>query len=234
MNVREVLYNNFNLELPTSKPLWTPKEGLQAVQPPLGNIETAQQKRLDLFNSMQINTNIVDLKGRILVANIPRKVAEIANEITSERKRYENIAHYFPNPIKWFHIGLLHQMECSLNFHCYLGNGQPYYKKTTKVPKGRGAFKSFEAGCIDAIKLDGLNNIQDWSIGNTLYVLELFNGAGYEKYHNTHSPYIWSGSNWYTSGYYIADSVYSTTTVSQQIGIGLIFKKLVESGVTTP
>ena len=55
-----------------------------------------------------------------------------------------------------------------------------------------------------------------------------FNGYGYEDYRGIHSPYIWSGSNHYTAGLYIADSVYSKTAVSQQIGIALILKKLIE------
>ena len=91
-----------------------------------------------------------------------------------------------------------------------------------------GSFKSFESGAIDAIQYDKLDLVQDWSVGNTLYILEGFNGLGYDLYKGINSPYIWSGSNHYTSGKYIADSVYSKTAVSTQIGIALLYKGLFE------
>ena len=242
MGLRELIYKGFHLEFPNSKPLWTPEQGLQSIISDNGNIikeytepqgivikETPQQKRERLFDTMVINKNIVDLKGRILVANVPEIVEMKVARMVRNKDRYERISHYFGNPIRWFHIALLHEMECTQNFNCYLGNGQPYKKKTTIVPKGRGAFNSFEAGAIDAIKYDKLNLIQDWSIGNTLYILEGFNGYGYELYKGINSPYLWSGSNHYTSGKYLADSVYSNTAVSQQIGIALLYKRLLET-----
>jgi lysozyme family protein len=218
--LRKFLYNNFKIEFPTSQPL----KSAPAEKSP----QSEQQKRECLFYSMQINTNIVDLKGRILVPNIPYKATEIARKIIDNKQRYLNIAHKFANPIKWFHIALLHRMESGGDFTTYLGNGQPLNKKTTIVPKGRGPFSSFESGAIDAIRYKKLDRVEDWSIGNTLYILEGFNGYGYEDYRGIHSPYLWSGSNHYTAGLYIADSVYSKTAVSQQIGIALILKKLIE------
>ena len=55
---------------------------------------------------------------------------------------------------------------------------------TTIVPKGRGWFPNFTTGAIDAIDLAGIDKVTDWSIGNVLYILEGYNGFGYEKYHN--------------------------------------------------
>jgi lysozyme family protein len=46
----------------------------------------------------------------------------------------------------------------------------------------------------------------DWSTPAVLHRLEGFNGYGYRKFHpNVPSPYLWSGSNHYTRGKYIAD-----------------------------
>lgn len=246
MTLREILYNSFKIQFPTSEPLSTDLSPLinsdgTVKQLPELNLtdvrgfiptETQQQKRERLFNSMTINQNIVDLNSKILVSNVPQKVISVANRIILNKQRYVNVAHRFANPIKWFHVALIHQMEGGGNFSTYLGNGQSIYKKTTIVPKGRGPFSTFELGAIDAIKLKLLDQVSDWSIGNTLYILESFNGFGYELYKGINSPYLWSGSNQYVSGYYPADSVYSKTLVSQQIGIALILKQLISMGVT--
>lgn len=237
MNLREILYNSFKIQFPTSEPLCTVNSDGNLKKIPETNSfispETPQQKRERLFNSMSINQNIVDLNGNILIPNIPQKSTDIANRIVINKQRYIDVAHKFANPIKWFHIALIHQMEGDGYFSTYLGNGQPLNRVTTIVPKGRGPFPSFELGAIDAIKQKGLDKVYDWSIGNTLYNLEKFNGLGYSDFKGINSPYIWSGSNQYVSGYYIADHVYSSTKVSQQIGIALILKKLIDLGVTT-
>lgn len=184
------------------------------------------EKRQALYDGMVIHKNIVDSKGRILLANIPAIVKAKVDTIFSNKQRYVNISTKFANPIKWYHVAFLHVMECDLNFNCYLGNGQPLNKKTTIVPIGRGPFSTFELGAIDAIKLDGLDKVQDWSIGNTLYILEGFNGYGYSKFHETNSPYLFSGSNQYVSGKYVSDGKYDKNAVSQQIGIALLMKEL--------
>lgn len=222
MTFREATYNLTGIQFPTTEPL----------KPTSTPVLNAQAIRQELFASMVVNQNIVDLKGNILISNVPQLVTNIANRIILNKQRYVNVAHCFPNPIKWFHIALIHNMESGGNFSTYLGNGQTLSKKTTIVPKGRGPFSSFQDGAIDAIRVDGLNNIYDWSIGNTLYVLEGFNGYGYTDFKGINSPYIWSGSNQYISGYYIADNVYSKTAVSKQIGIALILQKLISLGVT--
>ncbi len=117
-------------------------------------------------------------------------------------------------------------MEAEQKFDKYLGNGQSLYKKTTIVPKGRGPFSSFNLGAIDALKLDRADKITDWSMGNVLYFLESFNGMGYSLYKGINSPYIWSGSNQYRSGKYIADNVYDKNAFIVQIGFVLLIKQL--------
>ena len=190
---------------------------------------TPIQIRQNLFDTMVIRKDIVDQKGKVLVSNIEGKVKAIVNKIIANRSRYENVSWKFPNPIRWYHVGIIHYLECSLNFNCYLGNGQPFNKKTTIVPKNRGPFKTWEEGAIDAIKLEGLDKVKDWSIGNTLYILEGFNGYGYSLYKGTNSPYVFSRSNHYTKGKYVADGRYDANAVSQQIGVALLLKELIDS-----
>lgn len=187
---------------------------------------TAQEQRQQLYDTMQIRDRV--MKGNIVIIDDVNKVANnIVQKILSNKDRYENIAHKFPNPgLKWWLIAVIHNMECALNFNCYLGNGQPWNQRTTITPKGRGAFKSFEEGAIDAIKLKQLDRVEDWSMGNVLYILEGYNGYGYADYRGINSPYLWSGTNQYTSGKYIFDGTYKGDAVSNQIGAAVLLKKL--------
>lgn len=182
--------------------------------------------RQQLYDTMVINKNIT--KGKlVLVANVPAVVDRKVGTIIANKYRYVEVAHRFVNPgLKWWLVALIHEMECSQNFNCYLGNGQPLNKKTTIVPVGRGPFESFADGAVDALTLQGADRITDWSIDNVLYFLEGYNGYGYTKYHNINSPYLWSGSNHYSCGKYVSDGKYDPSAVSHQIGIALLMKRL--------
>ena len=222
------IVDSLGVMMPVPPTIEEEKLGVVEVIKPI--IETYKQKTERLFNTMTINENIVDANGKILLSNIPRRVDQRAKQIISYRERYQGISGRFANPIKWYHIGLIHLMEGELNFNTYLGNGQSIYKKTTIVPKGRGPFASFEAGAVDAITYDELDKIWDWSIGNSLVILEGFNGYGYRDFRGINSPYIWSGSNHYTKGKYVSDgaSGYDKNYVSRQIGIALIYRRILE------
>lgn len=190
---------------------------------------TAPEERQELWDTMTINENIVANNGMVLMANVNQHADRIVGIILSNKDRYLAIAHSFPNPgLKWWLVSIIHYMECTLNFHCYLGNGQPIDHITTIVPKGRGPFPTFEAGAIDAIKFNGLDKVTDWSIGNVLYILEGYNGYGYAEYHNINSPYLWSGTNQYVSGKYVSDGKYNPDAVSIQIGAAILLKKLLQ------
>lgn len=197
-------------------------------------MEASPQHLAQLYNTMVIKPNIKALNGQILLNNVPKIVEGKVAQMLQNKQRYQAISRQYSNPLRWYHIAMLHELECTQNFNCYLGNGQPLRQKTTIVPKGRGPFKTFEAGAKDAIELKGLNTVQDWSIGNTLYILESFNGFGYEKYHNTNSPYIFSGSQHYTAGKYTRDGHYNANAVSTQIGIALLLKHLEDIGEMKP
>lgn len=189
----------------------------------------SQQIRAALYNTMVIKPVVKDESGRVIITDVIGKIDSITNIMIANKARYETVAHKFPNPIKWYHIALIHRLEGNSNFNTYLGNGQSLYRKTTIVPKGRGPFKTFEEGAIDAIKLDKLDLVQDWSIGNTLEMLERFNGWGYVLYHpDVNSPYLWSGTDKYSRGKYTEDGKFDRNKISDQIGIAPIMKVLME------
>lgn len=187
---------------------------------------TPQEKHTALWNSLVINRQILNHEGKVLVSNVPFLIDRLVKKIIADRERYQSVSGQFKNPIRWYHIAIIHYLECSLDFMRYLGNGQRLNQVTTIVPKGRGPFESFEAGAIDAIRLQKLDIENDWSIGNTLYILEGYNGYGYSKYRHINSPYLYSGSNHYTKGKYVRDGVYDTDAGSKQIGAALLLKTI--------
>jgi lysozyme family protein len=126
--------------------------------------------------------------------------------------------------LNWYHIAILHKRESDSQdkdgnprFDSYLGNGQPLSKRTTIVPKGRGPFPNFDAGCVDAIHLDGLDGIRDWRLEKILFYCEVFNGGGYSRMGKP-SPYNWGGTNIQVIGKYDYDNHFAPKKWDEQPG----------------
>ncbi len=115
-------------------------------------------------------------------------------------------------------IAALHRRESNANFNTYLGNGEPLNRRTRLVPKGRGPFKSFEDGAVDALKMDGLSNVRDWRLEKSLYFSEIYNGTGYNN-RGLPSPYVWGGTNIQRRGKYVADGHFDANIMDSQIGV---------------
>ena len=124
----------------------------------------------------------------------------------------------------WF-IAVVHEREASQKWDTYLGNGQLLKKKTTIVPKGRGPFKTWEDGAVDALVncAPFAAKNKDWSIGGALTMLEQYNGLGYAQ-QGKPSPYVWAGTDQYEKGKYVADGKYSSETVDTQLGCAGLLK----------
>src|SRR5215469_15940606 len=72
----------------------------------------------------------------------------------------------------------------------------------------------------------------DWSISGMLYRLEAYNGFGYRIRHpEVLTPYLWSYSNHYVSGKYVADGTFSASAISNQCGAAVLLRRMAESGV---
>lgn len=135
--------------------------------------------------------------------------------------------------IPWVFIGIVHGMECGFNFGTHLHNGDPLNGPTTHVPKGRpeAVQRSFTwlESAKDALQLKGLNKVTDWSLPRLLYQLEAYNGFGYRS-HGIPTPYLWSFSNLYRSGKFVADHVFDPNAVSKQCGASVMLRGLQEAG----
>jgi len=127
--------------------------------------------------------------------------------------------------VPWWFIGVVHIRESNQNWAKSLAQGDPWNKKSVRVPKGRGPFKSWEEAAVDALTnchpFAAKN--KDWSIGGSLAMLEKYNGLGYYN-KGIPSPYIWAGTDQYVKGKYIADGKFDANHVDKQLGCAGILK----------
>jgi lysozyme family protein len=162
------------------------------------------------------------------------KFNKVAQVLTANQGRYQGVATVLAKQgynVPWYFIAVAHYREAGFDksgqpiWSSYLGNGQPWNKKTTITPKGRGPFTSWEEGAIDALMNAApyAAKNRDWSIGGTLTMLEEYNGLGYAGMDKP-SPYIWAGTDQYAQGKYIADGKYNASVVDQQLGCAGILK----------
>ena len=173
-----------------------------------------------------------DLFNRCKIA--PNKMAEVEDvveRILQYQNRYASIA--AQSSVPWYVIAVIHNMECGLDFTKHLHNGDSLKRRTVNVPAGRPKTGqppfTFELSALDALKYDKLTEWKDWSIGGICYTLEGFNGWGYRA-HKINSPYLWSYSNLYTGGKYVADNKWSGTAVSRQCGAAVILRSMSDQG----
>lgn len=160
----------------------------------------------------------------------------ICQKIVQNRSRYEGVQR--ATGVPWYVVAVIHSMESGLNFNRHLHNGDPLTARTKQVPKGRPLTGNppftWEESAADALTLDGFPSNTDWSVEKIAYLLESFNGWGYRMYHSTvKSPYLWSFSNHYWYGKYVADGKWSDTAVSEQCGAMVLLKRLEAAGVVS-
>lgn len=137
------------------------------------------------------------------------------------------------NGIPWAFIGIIHGMECGFNFSTHLHNGDPLTDRTVHVPVGRPAAGSppfpWVVSARDALIQKKFHLVSDWGLARMLYLLELYNGFGYRP-RGVPTPYLWSFSNLYEKGKYVADGRYDPEAVSRQCGAGVMLRGLQERG----
>jgi lysozyme family protein len=139
--------------------------------------------------------------------------------------------------LPWYFVGLTHYMECGLDFHAHLHNGDPLTERTVQVPENRPKVwnppSDWTSSAVDSLTLEGFANQADWSIARTLYRFETNNGFGSRR-NGIYTPYLWSFSNHYARGKFIADGVWDPDAVSKQVGAAVILKAMVEAGHIAP
>lgn len=170
-----------------------------------------RQQYQTLFNGCVVNPAQVPALNHVMA------------RIAPNQGRYQSVA--APLGIPWYFVVVIHNMECSLNFNCHLHNGDPLTARTVHVPAGRPPNGqppfTWEQSASDALAYQGFAHHSDWSLPTLLYRLEAYNGFG-SRNHGINTPYLWSASNHYTRGKYVADGVFDPNAVSTQIGAAVI------------
>jgi lysozyme family protein len=172
----------------------------------------------------------------VSAAKIPAFDKTAARLCAPENKaRYQKIA--AATHVPWTVIAVIHEREAGGNFDRQLGQGDPLDQVSTHTPAGRGPFlnhpddppgeDAFYRGALDALTACApfAAKWQDWSIGGVLTLLEEYNGLGYAN-RGVPSAYVWSGSDQYVQGKFVADHVYSETAVDVQEGCAPLLARM--------
>lgn len=153
-------------------------------------------------------------------------VAYYVKRLLRGRPVYEEVGADL-NGIPWAFIGVLHGMECGFSFAGHLHNGDPLGARTVHVPAGRPQNGlppfTWRQSAADALTMKGFDQVSDWSTPHMLYLIEKYNGFGY-RMRRLPTPYLWSFSNRYEKGKYVADGRFDPNAVSKQCGAALMLK----------
>lgn len=174
-------------------------------------------------------------------AVINDKFKPTANKFLSIAKNnkalYQSIASKVNPFMPYYFIAILHARESDCNFNTHLHNGDSLKAKTVNVPAGRptappanGVSYTFEESAIDALQYDGFNKWSDFSVAGMIYCFEKYNGFGYARRKKV-SPYLWSGTQHYTSGKFVADNKFSDTAIDKQIGAATLLKHFLNNQI---
>lgn len=168
-------------------------------------------------------------KWNNMVITRPASIEQGAKMVLAGKTRYQEIERQTGVP--WKMVGVIHLRESSCNFRTHLHNGDPLTARTYHVPAGRPlrgtAPFTWEYSAVDALTMQGLTKIKEWPIEQMAFSLEAYNGWGY-RYRGVPSAYLWSGTNQYASGKYVADGVWDSSAVDVQVGVMAVLKRLME------
>jgi lysozyme family protein len=169
-------------------------------------------------------------------SNWRKRATDAAEKIAKNKARYQNVAGEL-GQVPWYFVAVIHNMESTLNFAAHLHNGDPLTGRTFHVPAGRPPQKprdggdryTWEESAIDALKMKKFHALTDWPLAKILYRLELYNGFGYRSY-GVPTAYLWSGTQIYDKGKFVADGVWDPTAGSSQVGAATLLKVLEDMG----
>jgi lysozyme family protein len=160
--------------------------------------------------------------------SLTRNFTSVARSLVapSAKIRYQSVS--LRTKVPWFVIAVIHERESDQDWKANLAQGDPWDRVSTHVPKGRGPFQSWEDAAYDALVNCSPHAAKndDWSIGGTLTLLEEYNGLGYAM-RGLPSPYIWSGTDQYKSGKYVADGVFNPNAIDVQLGCAGLLRTMI-------
>jgi lysozyme family protein len=202
-----------------------PSERAAVRRPPFDDTIKAEYRRL--------------YEGCAIKAKYRNAVQADMEQVLKNKPRYDIVEG--KTKVRWYVIGVIHNLEASFNFSGHLHNGDDISRRTHTEPKGLPknweppkSASDWEESAVDALTHDRFTGNTDWSLERTLYLLEGYNGWGPRQAHRMHTPYLWSYSESYTSGKYDYDGHWNATLTSDQCGAAVLMKALQEAGHISP
>lgn len=189
-------------------------------------------------------TNIVALEAinahrwsvmHMKAARIPA-FHEAAVRLCAAKARYQGVTDQLVKQghqaVPWWYIAIVSEREYSGPPHWdkQLGQGDPLNQRSHNVPKGMGPYLAHPGDstpgndawtrcCVDVL-INASPFAAKWKLwtpGGTLTLFEENNGLGYAE-RGVPSAYVWSGTDQYVSGKYVADHIYNPREVDVQEG----------------
>jgi lysozyme family protein len=145
------------------------------------------------------------------------------------REKYEDVAGQTDLPAEL--IAALHYRESSFNFNTYLHQGDPLGEPAVHWPRNIPVFHSWSPAAIHALGLKkgvqedvGLTKESDDLAAMATYA-EYYNGLGYHN-RGIESPYVYGGTDQYSSGHYVADGKFDPDAKDRRLGVIAIVRHL--------
>ena len=165
--------------------------------------------------------------GAAIHENRQAEVSALVQRAIENERVYRDVGD--PLGIPWWFIAAIHLLESGYNFSTHLHNGDPLSGRTVRIPPGRppaGAPPfSWPDSARDALTLQKLDGLADWSLPRALWRWERYNGLGY-RFRGVPTPYLWSYSSIYQRGRFVRDGVFDPQSVAQQCGAAVFLKEL--------
>lgn len=163
----------------------------------------------------------------------PKIIAD-AKLILKYRKQFEVAV--IGTKIPWQFAGIIYYREDDCLFKGHPHNGDSLRRRTVNEPAGRPIKNpihptgyTFLESWQDLVSLKGWGKVDVWYMSTLLYYFEANNGFGYRRLKNPiNSPYLWSGTEYYTAGKFVSDGHYDPKTVDDQIGAAPLLKYLTD------
>ena len=159
-------------------------------------------------------------------SKVTKYYPSIVKKIFANKTRYQAVE--AKTGVPWPVIAVIHVREADMNFNTQLAQGDPLSRVSTHVPRGQGPYtgpNAWENAAVRALKDTGGPSWKDWTPGGWTTFLEKYNGFGYSRMGRP-SPYVWGGTNQYTSGKYVSDGKYDAGTVDSQPGCASLIGQL--------
>jgi lysozyme family protein len=110
------------------------------------------------------------------------------------------------------------ERESSSDYARSPAQGDRWDRTSTDIPRGRGPFKSWGDACVDAYRIDHLDQVRQWTWTRACYEGELYNGFG-PRNHGRRTGYLWAWTNIYDGGKYVGDNDWNPDAEDGQCGM---------------